>query len=151
MTTSRSQRGLTILEATIALVVMLVGAAGLVGLNMTAMGMTGDARHLTRATAIAQDLVNQIELWEYTDSRLTSGAHSESELTPTNWAGIPATQLAGRYERTWTVTRDGTADDTNGNTVADAARVRATVRWPHGAGFRDVTLVAIKPDPREAQ
>jgi Tfp pilus assembly protein PilV len=175
MTSSRSQRGLSILEATVAMVVMLIGATGLVGLNMTATRMAGDARHLTRATAIAQDLVSQIELWDYDDPRLANSVtandgdisdlaqdfeeqtiplieHDEADLTDggARWNGLPAAQLVGGYERYWNVARLA-ADDANGNLVPDAARIAVIVRWPQGSGFRRVALLATKPDPQEAR
>jgi hypothetical protein len=125
MRTSRSQRGTTLLEAMVALVVMLVGTMGVMALHKVGVRLHSDARRITRASAIAQDLVDQINLWPYTDPRLSdanggnnanlgdatylfeqSGAppadHGDADLTlgGTVWFGIPtnaidATALGG--------------------------------------------------------
>jgi prepilin-type N-terminal cleavage/methylation domain-containing protein len=168
-------RGLTLLESMIAMVVLLVGALGLLTLNSTANRMNGDARRMTRATAIAQDLLNQVETWDYaTDARLVNvraandsplrhadgdfrfessadplrdelADHGEAELTPANFGGVPAAQLAeGGYQRFWNV---AAPDDSNGNGVADGRRVAVIVRWPHGTTWRRIVLhgMAINP------
>src|SRR5512137_2176512 len=69
----RSERGVTLIEAMVAMVILLVGAMGMMGLHSTGVRMESEAREITRATAIAQDLMNQIQTWQYTDARLANG------------------------------------------------------------------------------
>jgi Tfp pilus assembly protein PilV len=66
----RNQRGTTLIEAMIAMVVLLVGAVGVMGAHRQGLRLASDARRITRASAIAQDLVDQISLWPYGDPRL---------------------------------------------------------------------------------
>jgi prepilin-type N-terminal cleavage/methylation domain-containing protein len=167
-------RGLTLLESMIAMVVLLIGGLGLLSLNSTAHRMNGDARRMTRATAVAQDLLNQVETWGYADARLANlrttndsplrhgdgdfrfeasadplgdelADHGEAELTPANFGGIPAAQLAdGGYQRFWNVSAP---DDANANGVEDGRRVAVIVRWPHGTTWRRIVLQGMAINP----
>ncbi|HET9597337.1 MAG TPA: prepilin-type N-terminal cleavage/methylation domain-containing protein [Anaeromyxobacteraceae bacterium] len=170
-TPARNQRGTTLLEALVAMTVLLVGAAGMLSMHMQGVRIEGDARRITRATAIAQDLMDQIALWPYTDPRLANsnglndatyadpnlafeaaGAppadHGEADLTlgSTTWFGIPA--LESGYERYWNVAY---VDDANGNSTWDAVRVAVIVRWRVGTSYRRVVLIGMKANPLDAR
>jgi Tfp pilus assembly protein PilV len=170
MRTGRHQRGSTLLEAMIAMGVLMLGAAGLVGLQRQSNFFMGDSRRTTRASMFAQDLVNQIELWDYTDPRLvnrttsndadlgdSAGAMSlPSSVDPVAadladygeadlgaaWGGLPRDLLdANQMERYWNVA-DGT--DANGNNVPDCKQVAVIVRWQAGAGWRRTVFMVTK-------
>ena len=165
-------RGFTLLEPMMAVLVMLVGAVGVLGLHRIGVTVNGDARRMTRATAIAQDLISQIDTWDYTDARLANvnssndatlgdpayafeGAsppadHGEADLTAGGaiFSGLPAAALAGGYERYWNVAY---TDDSNGNNVIDSARIAVIVRWPQGSSWRRVVLLGLKRNPVEGR
>ena len=173
------RRGFSIIEGMVAMAVMLIGVAGLIGLQTMGVRMNGDARRMTRATAIAQDLLNQIELWPYTDVRLSNANtandadlgdsafafegtgtppadHAEGDLTlgGTQWLGIQT--LPPGYQRYWNVSNKDPASaaallDANGNGVEDALRVAVVVRWQHQGGWRRVVLTGLKRNPSEVQ
>jgi prepilin-type N-terminal cleavage/methylation domain-containing protein len=174
---TRSSHGFTLLETVIAMAILLVGAMGMAGLQVQGVRMEGDARRITRATAIAQDLLDQMSLWPWGDARMgTATAIDVSKLanlgdpgflferagTPTaafsdasltlggaTWLGIPTADIsAGGYERYWNVAY---VDDSNANGVPDAARIAVIVRYPAGAGFRRVVLLGMKRNPAEAR
>ncbi len=176
MNPTQGQRGTTLLEAVIARAVLMVGALGMSSLYAMSERMEADSRRTTRGTAIAQDLVNQIDLWPYADSRLSNDKpdndsaigdpgfafessadpvaskiadHGEDDLTKGGaaWNGLPAADIAG-YERYWNVAY---TDDSNGNGTADAVRIGVIVRWPSGSGWRRIVLTALKPNPAEAR
>lgn len=67
----RTHHGFTTIEAMIASVVFLVGLAGLLGALVQARSATGQARRLMQATDVANDLAEQIQLWDFSDPRLT--------------------------------------------------------------------------------
>lgn len=169
------QRGLTLIEAMIAMAVLLIGATGMMAMNGQAVRLNADGRRMTRAVAIAEDMVAQLELWDYTDPRLANtttandadygdstfafeGApgsfaadHAEADLTMggADWNGLPTADLAaGQFERYWNVAE---IDDANGNGVPDARRIAVIVRWPQGGGYRRIVLYLAKanPDPAE--
>jgi Tfp pilus assembly protein PilV len=178
MTHTRRQRGSTLLEAMIAMGVLMVGAAGLVGLQTQSTFFMGDSRRTTRASAFAQDLLNQIELWDYTDPRLanrvtdndldlgdSAGAfqlsadpiaasladHGEADLTlgGTTWTGLPQDLLlANGMERYWNVSY---VDNYNGNDAVDAVRIAVIVRWRAGASWRRAVFMGTKINPADAR
>jgi hypothetical protein len=157
----------------VAAVVLLIGAVGMLGLHTTGVRMEGEAREVTRASAIAQDLMNQIQLWEYADTRLANvnlsndadladaawaftvqGAtppydHAEADLSNAgaDWNGIPAAVLAtGGFERYWNVSEP---DDVNANGTPDGRRIAVIVRWPQGSSWHRIVLVGFKVNPQD--
>ena len=70
----RPRHGFTTIESLIAAVVFLVGLAGLLGALVQARGATGQARRLMQATDVANDLAEQIQLWNFDDPRLAANA-----------------------------------------------------------------------------
>jgi len=152
-------RGFTILENIIALAVLLIASSGLLSLNVYSLRLGADSRRVTRATYIAQDLLNNVELWHYNrfsgplvdsnagndgdigdtaqafESDPPPADHGEADI-PADYPGIPAAQLQD-YQRYWNVAY--TADN--------AAQVAVIVRWPHGGAWRRVVMFALKPDP----
>ena len=173
MRTRHRQRGVTLVETVLAMGIMVIGAVGMIGLNNMGVRMNGDGRRMTRASAIAQDLVNQMQLWDYTDPRLVNtnttndadvadstlafeGAtsalafdHAEAELEGPGleWHGIPVADLAtSGYVRYWNVAEP---DDLNKNGVPDGKRIAVIVRWPQGAGFRRIVVLATRTNPAD--
>ena len=65
--------GVTLIEAMVAMAILVIGTVGFVGLHRAGAAMNGEARIVTRATALAQDLVDQMQLWDFTnDPRLVN-------------------------------------------------------------------------------
>jgi Tfp pilus assembly protein PilV len=167
MRRSRLQRGATLIEAVFAMGVLLVGATGLAGLQRQSSFFMGDARRAARAAAFGQDLVNQIELWDYTDARLSNPVdndadvgdaaggfetsadpiadgladHAEADLGST-FTGLPADLLqANDMERYWNVAE---LDDFNTNGVWDSKRIAVVVRWRAAGSWRKVVFMTTK-------
>jgi Tfp pilus assembly protein PilV len=166
-----SQRGTTLVEVMVATAVLLVAGLGMLGLHVQQLRMNGDARRITEATALAQDLVENITMWSFDDPRLATNSsaphddigdsgrrfeldapvadHTESDLgTPTStppWNGSPA--RAG-FERYWNVAY---VDDTDHNGVSDAARVAVIVRWRTDGGWRRIVVMTSKLNPAEVK
>jgi type II secretory pathway pseudopilin PulG len=173
------QRGLSLIESMLAMGVLLVGALGLVAINNTGLKLNADGRRMTRAVAIAQDLVNQVQLWDYTDPRLgnvpsanndadiadtadafeTSGSppfdHEESELesTPSPSGGM----LPWNGVPSADLVAGGfqrywnisQPDDANLNGIEDGKRIAVIVRWPQGRGWRRIVLLTTKQNPAD--
>jgi hypothetical protein len=163
----------------VAMAILLIGAMGMMGLHSTGIRIQNESREITRATAIAQDLMTQIQSWEYADARLANGNtandadvgddaqafgvygstppadHGEADLTAGGgaWNGIPTASLAtGGFERYWNVTTtDGTGAliDSNANGVADGMRIAVIVRWPQGQTWHRVVLHGFKVNPED--
>jgi len=67
----RSQRGFSIIEAMIASIVMLVGLLGLASLQIVGVRSNHFGRHMTQGSQLAQDLIENLQRWDYNDARLT--------------------------------------------------------------------------------
>jgi Tfp pilus assembly protein PilV len=179
MPSRATQRGLSLIEAMVAMMVLLVGAIGMMGLHSTGLRLQGEAREITRATAIAQDLMNQIQTWEYADARLANSNsandrdvgddgqlfttygttppsdHTEADLTlnGAGWTGIPTADLSvGGFERYWNVSTsnpDGSLIDTGDNGLVDGMRIAVIVRWLQGGRWHRVVLHGFKVNPED--
>ncbi len=174
---TRRRRGTTLVEVMIAMALTMVGAMGLAGLNTAGLRYIGDGRRMTRATAIAEDLANQISLWGYADPRLSNANpandddpgdsgfameytanvaglvdHGEADLGAA-WQGVRAADLAAAgFERYWNVSLNdpavlGTLLDANSDLIADGKRIAVIVRWPQGTGWRRIVVFITKPNP----
>jgi prepilin-type N-terminal cleavage/methylation domain-containing protein len=66
----RIDRGFSLIEAMVASVVMLIGLLGLAGLQVVSMRANNLGKRMAQASLLAQDLVQNMQLWEYTDARL---------------------------------------------------------------------------------
>lgn len=174
--TAHPPRGFTIIESMIAMGVLLLGGAGLAAMYKTTQVFLVDSNRLAGASAVAQDMVSQIDTWDFADPRLanvsttndadlgdsagrflTSASpvsdgvadHDEDDLSSGAWNGLPssAVQSLG-MERYWNVSY---VDDSNGNGVPDAVRIAVIVRWPQGEAWRRVVFVTVKPNPGDAR
>ena len=166
-------RGFSLIEVMVSMVLLLICAAGASALAGQGAKMNGDGRRMTRATAIAQDLVSNIDLWPYTDARLANlntvndadigdqalafetqatppaDHDGAADLTPANYLGVQQPDLDfGGYQRFWNVS---VGDDWNGNGTPDVMRIAVIVRWPQGGGFRRIVLFTTKVNPADVQ
>lgn len=167
----RTARGTTLVEVMVAMAILMIGAAGIVGLQRQSQYFLGDARRLTRASYVAQDLANQIQLWRFGDPRLSDEVDNDDDLTDAaglflteaapeadhgeadldkagmSWHGLGADVLAASgMERYWNVAY---LDDNNANGVSDSARIAIIVRWPAAGGFRRYVFYTVKVNPED--
>jgi prepilin-type N-terminal cleavage/methylation domain-containing protein len=88
----RTDRGFSLIEAMVASVVMLIGLLGLAGLQVVAMRANNLGKRMSQASLLAQDLVQNLQIWEYSDARLTPQASASPAhtgfYTDTNHADI---------------------------------------------------------------
>ncbi len=64
----RPQFGITIVEAVAATAILMVVAVGTLGTYTQQLKMNADARHSAQATALAQDLVENIATWSWNET-----------------------------------------------------------------------------------
>jgi prepilin-type N-terminal cleavage/methylation domain-containing protein len=65
-------RGFSLVEVVIAMAVLMLGALGVLSIQAMGTRMNADARVMTKATAIAEDLSNQVRAWYYAPRDPTS-------------------------------------------------------------------------------
>jgi prepilin-type N-terminal cleavage/methylation domain-containing protein len=164
--------GLTLIEVMIAMVLLLIGASGALAVYLQVQRFHSDALRSNRATAIAEDLLNNVEQWPYGNTagqplqnRCTQNDgdigdtaflfessadpvadcladHGEADL-PANFPGVSTAGLSSLYQRFWNVSYPPAASGT-GN---EAAGIAVIVRWPSGPGWKRVVVVGAKPNP----
>lgn len=171
---SASPRGTSLLEVVIAMAIVMFGASGVVALQRTSVALMSDARRTTRATAYAQDLLAQIQLWDYADARLEDVTaendvdtgdsegqlmastaedpvgdklvdHAEGDLGAANT--LDAGYLGDNgMQRFWSVTD---LPDANDNGMPDGKLIAVIVRWPHQSAWRRVVLMTSRKNPAD--
>ena len=155
----KSQAGLTLMETMVALGMMLVVAAGVMGLAAVAVGTTETQGHLTARTAeYGQDKMEQLLALKFCDGGTTGNAGTDTTVFPavfgagTGLAGcsdmVNGVPLAGGGLST-TAPTAGYVDylDASGNLVAAAANWEYIRVWqvtiPAGtAGLKQVSVLA---------
>src|SRR5436853_3515036 len=88
----RMDRGFSLIESMVASVVMLIGLLGLAGLQVTGMRANNLGKRMAQASLLAQDLVQNMQVWQYGDARLApqggaSPAHTGT-YSDTNHADV---------------------------------------------------------------
>jgi type IV pilus modification protein PilV len=164
--------GFTLVEVMIAMAVLLVGSLGMLSLHRYGLQMTADARIVTRATAIAQDLLNQMQTWDYVnDARLANAntandedfadgagaferaitsadydhADDELESSPRGWLGVPTAEVRQLgFTRYWNIAEP----DLSSNGAVIGRRVAVIVRWERNGVGRRIVLVSFLRDPQ---
>lgn len=102
----RSARGFSLIEAMMASVIMLIGMLGLAGLQIVGMRANNLGKRMAQASLLGQDLAQNMQIWAYTDAR----------LTPRNQTGLFTDTNAASIAKFWNLTNaqaptatDGTA------------------------------------------
>ena len=168
-------RGYTLIESTIAIAVLLLSATGLAATYVQGVNMTGDARRMTQATAIAQDLVNNIAFWPYNqnagaplantsasnDGDIGDTAHAFQTVADPLGSGLAdhgeadLTAMGAAWTGIPQAELNGVFQrywnvayvDNNGDGVNDMAQIAVVVRWQQGGGWRRVVLLTAKLNP----
>ncbi len=167
----RSQRGGTLIEAMVAMVVMLTGAAAMAGLHRQALFFNGDGRKLTRAAALASDLLanlerlpasspllansnsgNDADIADSADAAeaddwdpVASVDHAWTEL-PGDWPGLTgASAVAGALRFSDTGYQVFWNVSQTAGATYSYTNIAAMVRWRHGSGWRRVVAFGVRP------
>jgi type IV pilus modification protein PilV len=75
-------RGFTIIESFVALTVLAVGLLGLAALQIVAARSNNFGRRLAQASQLARDLAENVERWDFNDSRLAALQNVSSTTDP---------------------------------------------------------------------
>jgi type IV pilus assembly protein PilV len=123
MRARRGQRGFTLIEILVALVITVLGLSAVAGMFVANAQGTSYARHATEASVLAED---QLELMLTTPSaNLVSGFDRVDEH------GVVV--VSGGFSRVWTVAWDG-----------NLARIAVTVTWREGDSNREMVFRTLR-------
>ena len=114
-----SQRGIGLIEVVVAILIFALGITAALRILPDSNRATMRAHNLTKATNLAQEMIEELIGSPFSDAELAAGSHVD--------ASNPLERI---YTRTWTVTDDVP--------VSDMKQVVVTVTFP-GAG-RDNTV-----------
>lgn len=103
MTRLASQRGISLLEVMLAMVLFAIIAGGLAGATVSSVKSNGTSRQVAVATALINDRFEQLRALDPTTNpaALRAGTHADP-ANPMTALGQPG----GMFTRTWTVTRN---------------------------------------------
>ena len=144
-----AQAGFSMIEMLIAVVILAVGLLGLAELQITATKANAHSESILAASAIAQEVIEDITSWESGDARLnaeTGFENTDNHLSTNNavWDSSPVTiEGGGTYNVTYDVV-------TRFHVVTDLSQVIVTVSSASavmnvlGNRVRTVTATTIK-------
>jgi len=104
---SHGQRGFSLVEALIASIVMLVGLLGLASLQVVGVRSNHFGRHMTQGSQLAQDLVENLQRWDYNDARI-------SPALARSW-NVQDAASTSAVDREWDMGRGAAASHTDGS------------------------------------
>jgi prepilin-type N-terminal cleavage/methylation domain-containing protein len=111
----RAEEGFTLIEVLIALLVLMVGMAGILSMQLTSMKATGFSRHATEASSLVEDKVEELRTVPLTSARFVNGNDQVDAR------GVP--DATGLYRRSWTITPQ-----------TDTTIVTVSVAWDERGG-----------------
>ncbi len=119
-----AERGFTMLELMIALTVLLIGIAGIVGMQMSAMRASAYSRHATEASVLAEDKMEELRT-------VPLGAIvAASDTVDARGNAAP-----GPFTRAWALTWNGAA----------TANLTVTVSWlERGSDSHSVAFTTVR-------
>jgi len=120
----QDEKGLTLLEVLVAMVVLSLGLLALTKMQITAIQVNAASGRLTQGTAFAQDKLEQLMALPYTDPQLDDQTpHTE-------------TRPAQGYTITWTVAQDALA--------VGVKTINLTVTWRNRGQPKTFSLAFFK-------
>jgi len=154
----RLQRGISLIEVAIAVLVISVGVIGLASLQLSAKRAGFEAVQRTTAAALANDIIermrnNPTNLLDYDEKELGGGSIATAPTPDCRTASCSGAQLASRDLWEWEQTLDGANERRSGADVGglnDAAgcidtnlggidgRILVTISWE---GYMDLSKV----------
>lgn len=124
----KKQKGFTLLEVMVALVILSIGLLGLMGLQIVATKTNSFSNQMTIGITLAQDQLEELRNLAYDDALLSGGTHQDSQ-NPISALGDMG------FNRSWTVTVDA---------ANSLKTIIVTVQWPHPHNSHSVAFTTVK-------
>jgi prepilin-type N-terminal cleavage/methylation domain-containing protein len=124
--TTSSERGFTLLETTVALLILAYALTGLAALTSSNVRTNAQARYYSAAGALAQQKMEDLRAVGYTAAASSTSAESLTEIGATSGTTL--------FTRTWTVANGATSG---------TKTLSATVAWSDMHGAHQVQLQSL--------
>jgi prepilin-type N-terminal cleavage/methylation domain-containing protein len=131
----RTERGLTLLEVMIALVILSIGLLALSGMQMTSIKANGSGFKSTTAVSLADQEMQRLKMLSFSNAQLTAGAHTPTPASVTVSVGTSDGTHGVVYGRSYTVT--------DNSPIAGVKLIAYSVTWTDG-GTHSVSLISRK-------
>lgn len=134
-TSIRSQQGVALLEALIAVLLISFGVLGIIGIQAASISAISEARYRIEATALADELINQV--WIDTTTANALPAYVDDA------AALPEAWLNRVYELPGAADNPPTISSTTNNVIT------LTIRWqpPNGSLHQHRIVTSINRNP----
>ncbi len=125
---SATEQGFTLVETTIAMLIMMIAGLGMVSLLVYSIGYNSGGNDRAVAISIAQQQLEQVRSVPFSDSTL-----NVTNSVTTNYGAVATVRDGRTYRVTKTVT--GSNNDTSGNPTFKTVTIRVDPTGPGWAGF----------------
>lgn len=136
-----TENGFTLLEVMIAIVILLVGLLGAASMQISSIQWNSKASHLTEATNVGLNQVEQIMSWDFNDTRLADN----DNVAFTKAGGIADTADSSLTNGRYTVYWDGEANNDPVNLQQVGIDLAIDVVWTEGDRLKTVPIIITKP------
>jgi len=124
----KREKGFTLLEVMIALLILSIGLLGLAGLQIASTKSNSFSNQMTIGITLGQDGLEILRNLEYDDTQLNAGNHTDSDN--------PLRRLGDMgFNRSWTVSEDA---------ANKLKTITVTVQWPDPDNTHNVQFTTVK-------
>jgi len=148
MQAQNNNRGMTLIEVMVTMVVFAVGVLGIISLQLKAVHANVETRHWDEANRILTSHVERIGMSTY-NSLVNTGGSTGTSTQLATWRAAPFEGSSLGVSMETGSTRYALTRFVTVNTTQSTKTVFFCVRWPQGAQEKQIFRTVVKPPDRE--